>query len=205
MKQIILATVVFCLFFVTVGHAQISHYLGLETGFFFPSGSINNYENNYKFQTGTEMGLKYIRYFNENLGVILRFWSVNEFKSDEKNFDYGGNSGKAHYEIAGLGLGLGLALKFSVNDRVSFIASGAVLNYNTYIETFISKGYQAERSSDSGVTIGYCADVGLRFHLLNWLALEAIFKYTINEPYISGEKIDMGGMSALLSLGLTFD
>jgi len=208
--------------YIEVGHTQYNknNYLGLELGLFFPFGGVNEkYRGYYQLYAGLAGGLKYIRYFNENVGVIVNVTRIGAGNWREKEFGYGDALYKGRCVLDSIGLGWGLALRFPINEdgRINFVASGGLSGYINSMEIRSSEyrstatgSYAESYHQKTGITLGYFADAGFRFYQSSWLAFETVLRYTINEMDIldyHGNKIgtaDMSGISTLLSFGVFF-
>jgi hypothetical protein len=192
MKIIIVNVFIFCLFFAVVCDAQ--NYIALELGAVHPTHTINDGGLNYRPGDGYNIGVKYSKYFDNNLGFTV-IASNSAFKTNEQKNWYLNNSGpfKDYFEFNIFTYALGLAFKEPLNNSVTLIADTGTVYHINQTKYFISGSEKNYTSSVLGLFIDFGAKVHLKKTLFGTTA-----RYVTNNQKTTYTNINLSGLSILL-------
>ena len=188
MKKLLLCAVL-CLLMTGAAFAQKQKesYIGVEAGLFIPSES--------KLDSGFDIGVKFIHYFTENIGVngIL---SYRSFGADYEEGPY-----KWEVDWTTISLAGGVSGRYSLNKSFDLVGdAGIAYHMNTGEMTGTLYGVSIS-DDDKQNKLGFYLDAGANFRVTPDVAVGGLIRYTTNEAYTDYE---LGGISILLTVGYLF-
>ena len=191
--------------FAQQGFERKNNYIGLEGGLFIPTGSYEEPGIKLDHESGGDFGLKYVHYFNTNIGINIRL-SRTSFDSEKVDLEIIGTTFTAHNEYETITFGAGLTGRLPITEFIDLQGDVGVA-YNSNKIKIILEGMGIEVSdSDSGSAFGFFIDAGVNFIPIPELSVGALFRYSTNNQSFEDDRddIDLGGMSFLLTVGYMF-